>query len=63
MQPLLQWKAMSSRDPERVFAAFVIQHAMRMRHTVICGMSGYTNNIFHIISHTARFLREKKYLS
>jgi hypothetical protein len=27
---------------ERVSVALVIQHAMRMRHTVICGLSGYT---------------------
>jgi hypothetical protein len=50
---------MSSRDHECAFAAFVIQHAMHMRHSVICGLSDYTNNIFHIISYTARFLRKK----
>jgi len=50
MQPLLQWKAMSITHLEGVFAAFVIQHAMRIRHIVIFGLSGYTNNIFHIIS-------------
>jgi hypothetical protein len=53
-------KAISITYSECVFVALVIQHAMRMRHTVICGSSGSTT-FFNIISQTARFSKNKSY--
>jgi hypothetical protein len=42
VQPLLLCKAVSVTYSEGVFAALIIQHAKRMRHTVICCLSGST---------------------
>jgi len=42
-------KSISITYSEYVFVALAIQHVMRMRHIVICGLSGSTK-LFHIIS-------------
>jgi len=53
-------KAITITYHEGVFVAFGIQHAVRMRHIFIFGMSGFT--IFcHIISYKGTMLGEKKY--
>ena len=47
-------KKISITYSECVFVAVGIQHAMRMRHIVICGLAGSTI-IFHRISYVPRF--------
>ena len=49
MQTLLYDKRLRITYSECVFGDLGIQHAMRMRHVVICGLLGYTK-FFHIIS-------------
>jgi hypothetical protein len=50
--------SLSITYPECVSVALGIQHAMRMHHLFICGLSGYS--IFsHIMSYAARFLKKK----
>jgi tRNA A22 N-methylase len=44
-----------------MYVALGVEREKRMRHIVICGMSGFTI-IFHIISYTARFFF-KRYLT
>ena len=50
MQPLFQWKSNEYYTASVcVFVALGIEHAMRMRHIVISGLSGSTV-FFHIVS-------------
>jgi hypothetical protein len=49
MSPLLQWKKISITYSECVFVTLGIQHAMRVRHIVISGLSS-TTKFFQIIS-------------
>jgi hypothetical protein len=49
---------MSITYSEFVSVAAGIQHAVRMRHIVICGMTG-SNLFLHSLSQTARFWKKK----
>jgi hypothetical protein len=56
VQPLLQWKS-NEYYTECVFVALGTQHAMGMRHTVICGLPRSTI-FFHIITQPEQFFFE-----
>jgi len=56
VQPLLQWKS-NEYYTTRVCVALDIQHAMRMRHIVNCGLNCSTIFV-HIITQTARFKKK-----
>jgi hypothetical protein len=58
VQPLLEWKSNECYTTGlSVFSALVIQHAMRMRHFIICGLPAL--QYFSTISHKRHDFRKK----
>jgi hypothetical protein len=51
-------KSVSTTCFECLSVALVIQHTMRMRHIVICGLPG-TTTFFHITSQRHNFQKKK----
>jgi hypothetical protein len=60
VQTLFSGKAISITYSERAFVALVIQHEMRMRHIVICGLSGSTIYFYNNLFHKRHDFRKKK---
>ena len=60
LQPFCCRRAISIACCDCVFVNLVIQHAMRMRHIVICDLPRSTK-VFYIISKTSRSLKKKSY--
>jgi hypothetical protein len=48
VQPMMQWKSYNITYSKSVIAGLCIQHATRMRHIVVCGLSDSTI-LFHIL--------------
>jgi hypothetical protein len=59
--PFLQWKSNKYYIFCGVSVAWGIQHAMRMRRMVICGL--YSSTVFSVLSHKRHDFRKKKVLN
>jgi hypothetical protein len=59
VQPLLQWKSITITYYECVFVALSIQYAMRMRHTVVCGLPRCTIFSPHYLTKGKILLKKK----
>jgi len=57
VQPLLLWERDKDYNSECVFVTLLVQHAIRMRHILICGQSGTSIFFPHCIINDAIFER------
>jgi len=55
---MLQWKAVSSTYSGCIFVALGIEHLMRLRHIVICGLHGSTIFFPHYLINGTIFEKE-----